>query len=83
MRGYLGNSARTRSKGGNRSKSPDGNGRKRPRRKRSGVERFPDNEDVEVIADSEVATKKQGMNLTELKAKPPDSTTPPDPNTAS
>ncbi len=70
MRGYLGNSARTRSKGGNRSKSPDGNGRKRPRRKRSGVERFPDNEDVEVIADSEVATKKQGMNLTELKAKP-------------
>ncbi len=70
MRGYLGNSARTRSKGGNRAKSSEGNARKRPRRRKATVERFPDSQDLETISDDELVAKKDGMNLTELKAKP-------------
>ena len=72
MRGYLGNSARNRGKGGNRKpgdmpQGKRGGGRRRP----------PDTDEIvtfsddEVISKDELALGKNLMNLTELKNKPP------------
>jgi transcription termination factor Rho len=69
VRGYLGNSARGRTKSGNRPNRPKGNG-KNPRQSRSpGIEMSDDN-DLEVIPRGELETSKKAMNLTELKTQP-------------
>ena len=68
MRGYLGNSARARSKTGQRQPR-DGNGKKRTSRRRKRDE-FPDNEDLSVIPAAELELTKSAMNLAELKTRP-------------
>ena len=68
MRGYLGNSARARSKTGQRQPR-DGNGKKRTSRRRK-REEFPDNEDLSVIPAAELKLSKSAMNLAELKTRP-------------
>ena len=68
MRGYLGNSARARSKTGQRQPR-DGNGKKRTSRRRK-REEFPDNEDLSVIPAAELELTKSAMNLSELKTRP-------------
>jgi len=68
VRGYLGNSARARSKTGQRQPR-DGNGKKRTSRRRKRDE-FPDNEDLSVIPAAELELTKSAMNLAELKTRP-------------
>ena len=68
MRGYLGNSARARSKTGQRQQR-EGNGKKRGSRRRK-REEFPDNEDLSVIPAAELELTKSAMNLAELKTRP-------------
>jgi len=68
VRGYLGNSARARSKTGQRQPR-DGNGKKRTSRRRN-REEFPDNEDLSVIPAAELELTKSAMNLAELKTRP-------------
>ena len=73
MRGYLGNSARSRGKSNGRQGRSDGNvsGNKKKGRQRKGPsQEFPDNEDLEVIEAADLAQKKESMNLTELKTRP-------------
>jgi len=71
VKGYLGNTTRGRAKSSGRPSRPEGNGKKRSRRKRSSApEDFPDNDDVEIIPSEELAQSKSAMNLTELKTRP-------------
>ena len=69
MRGYLGNSARSRSKTSNRGKG-DGPSKKKPRRRR------PEQEDTsaftadEIISKSELEKGENLLSLTELKSQP-------------
>ncbi len=73
MRGYLGNSARNRGKGGGGNRKPGD----MPQGKRGGRRRPPDMDEIvtfsddEVISKDELALGKNLMNLTELKNKPP------------
>ena len=64
----MGNSARARSKTGQRQPR-DGNGKKRTSRRRKRDE-FPDNEDLSVIPAAELELTKSAMNLAELKTRP-------------
>ena len=66
MRGYLGNTPRTRSKNSHRQ-SRDGKNR-HPRRHNR--EEFPDDEDFDVISAEELELTKNAMNLAELKTRP-------------
>ena len=72
MRGYLGNSARTRSKStGGRPKSSDGNKRQKGRRNQAlPVDNSPLDEEVEIISASELEESKDALHLTELKTRP-------------
>ena len=64
----MGNSARARSKDGQRQPR-DGNGKKRSSRRKK-REEFPDTEDLDVIPAAELEVTKNGMNLAELKTRP-------------
>jgi len=64
----LGNSARARSKDGQRQPR-DGGGKKRTSRRKK-REEFPDDEDLDVIPAAELELTKNGMNLAELKTRP-------------
>ncbi len=82
MRGYLGNTARNRSKGGGeggQGPAPGRSGGKKKVRRRKPQsqshehqmhEEFPDNEDLEIISSEDLAQSRAAMNLTELKAMP-------------
>ena len=69
MRGYLGNSTKSRPKqSGNKSK---GNSNRR-RRRRPPQDEYPDDEgSLEVIPPEQLEQSKKVMNLTELKTRPP------------
>jgi transcription termination factor Rho len=71
VRGYLGNSARNRAKGGNRGK---GNGdpmmRQKIRRLGHDMDEAPTFSEDEVISKSELEQSQNVMNLTDLKNKP-------------
>ncbi len=71
MRGYLGNSARSRGKGGNRGKPGDMPQGKRGRRRPPEMDEIATFSEDEVISKDELALGKNLMNLTELKNKPP------------
>ena len=64
----MGNSARARSKNGQRQPR-DGNGKKRTSRRKK-REEFPDDEDLDVIPAAELEQTKSAMNLAELKTRP-------------
>ena len=65
----MGNSARTRPKGGSRQ-GRDGNGKRGPRRKKPAREEFPDDENFDVIPAAELELSRNAMNLSELKTRP-------------
>ena len=65
----MGNSARTRAKGGQRS-GRNGNAKRGPRRKKPVRDEFPDDEDFDVIPAAELELSKDAMNLSELKTRP-------------
>jgi transcription termination factor Rho len=72
MRGYLGNSARSRPKGQgggrqNRNNDPNRGGRQDDFLPE---DNFADGEGLDVITPSELAATRRSMNLTELKTKP-------------
>ena len=72
MRGYLGNSARGRTKTttrGNQSR-PNTNNKKKPRRKRPVQDDVSDPSELDIIPSEELASSKTAMNLTELKKQP-------------
>ena len=65
----MGNSARARSKTGQRPPR-DGNGGKKRSSRRKKREEFPDDEDLDVIPAAELELTKNAMNLAELKTRP-------------
>ena len=69
MRGYLGNSARTRSKTSNRGKG-DGPSKKKPRRRRQEEEDTSAFTPDEIIPKSELEKGENLLSLTELKSQP-------------
>jgi len=80
VRGFLGNQARGNRQGGggggngnNRSnRQPRGGGRHRRNPMNEGLppDDFPDNEDISIIPQAELAASRLSMNLTTLKLKP-------------
>ncbi len=71
MRGYLGNSTRSRPKQSAKSKSPGGQANRR-RRRRPNYDEYPDDDgNLEVIPLEQLEQSKNVMNLTELKNRPP------------
>ena len=64
----MGNSARARSKNGQRQQR-NGNGKKRASRRKK-REEFPDDEDLDVIPAEELEVTKSAMNLAQLKMRP-------------
>ena len=75
MRGYLGNSARTRSKSGNRGKSGDGQGHKKKSRRRGGGRH--NNEEKgnftadDIVSKAELEANGELLHLNELKNMQP------------
>ena len=69
MRGYLGNSTKSRPKqSGNKSKGNPG----RRRRRRPPQDEYPDDDgNLEIIDPEDLEQSKKVMNLTELKTRPP------------
>ena len=70
MRGYLGNSARARVKGGPRPPRDGNDGRRGQRQDQPRREEFPDDEEFDVIPAAELEVSKNAMNLSELKTRP-------------
>ncbi len=70
MRGYLGNTTRSRGKGGTRAKSGNTVTKKKGRRRKPSSEVYPDLEEFEVISSEELSKSKEAMNLTVLKKQP-------------
>ena len=70
MRGYLGNTTRSRGKGGNRNQSGNTAAKKKGRRRKPPSEVYPDLEEFEVISSEELSKSKEAMNLTVLKKRP-------------
>ena len=71
MRGYLGNSTRSRPKQSAKTKSSGGSPNRRRRRK-TNYDEYPDDEgSLEVIPPEQLEQSKNVMNLTELKTRPP------------
>ena len=71
MRGYLGNSTRSRPKQSAKSKNPGGQANRR-RRRRPNYDEYPDDDgNLEVIPLEQLEQSKNVMNLTELKNQPP------------
>ena len=70
MRGYLGNSTRSRPKQSAKTKSSGGSPNRRRRRK-TNYDEYPDDEgSLEVIPPEQLEQSKNIMNLTELKTRP-------------
>ena len=70
MRGYLGNSTRSRPKQSAKTKSSGGSPNRR-RRRRSNQDEYPDDDgSLEVIPPEQLEQSKNVMNLTELKTRP-------------
>jgi transcription termination factor Rho len=70
VRGYLGNSTRSRPKQSAKSKSSGGSPNRR-RRRRSNQDEYPDDEgSLEIIPPEQLEQSKNIMNLTELKTRP-------------
>ena len=70
MRGYLGNTTRSRGKGGTRAKTGNTVTKKKGRRRKPSSEVYPDLEEFEVISSEELSKSKEAMNLTVLKKQP-------------
>ena len=72
MRGYLGNSTRSRPKQSAKTKSSGGQPNRRRRRK-SNQDEYPDDDEgsLEVIPPEQLELSKNIMNLTELKTRAP------------
>ena len=70
MRGYLGNTTRSRGKGGSRNQSGNAVTKKKGRRRKPPSEVYPDLEEFEVISSEELSKSKEAMNLTVLKKRP-------------
>jgi len=71
VRGYLGNSTRSRPKQSAKTKSSGGSPNRR-RRRRSNQDEYPDDDgSLEVIPPEQLEQSKNVMNLTELKTRPP------------
>ena len=71
MRGYLGNSTRSRPKQSAKLKNPGGQANRR-RRRRPNYDEYPDDDgNLEIIPLEQLEQSKNVMNLTELKIRPP------------
>ncbi len=71
MRGYLGNSTRSRPKQAVKTKGSNGHPGRRPRRRKPQSEEYPDDEgSLEIIPADQLELSKNVMNLTELKTRP-------------
>ena len=71
MRGYLGNSARSRTKSNGRSKSGEPSSKKKPRRRRQDADEAATFTDDDIIRKSDLEKGEKLLDLTELKNKPP------------
>ena len=71
MRGYLGNSARSRTKSNGRSKSGEPSSKKKPRRRRQDADEAATFTDDDIIRKGDLEKGEKLLDLTELKNKPP------------
>ena len=71
MRGYLGNSARSRTKSNGRGKSGESSSKKKPRRHRRDSDEAATFTDDDIILKSDLEKGDKLLDLTELKNKPP------------
>ena len=71
MRGYLGNSARSRTKSNGRGKSGESSSKKKPRRRRQDADEAATFTDDDIIRKSDLERGDKLLDLTELKNKPP------------
>ncbi len=71
MRGYLGNSARSRTKSNGRGKSGESSSKKKPRRRRQDSDEAATFTDDDIIRKSDLEKGDKLLDLTELKNKPP------------
>ena len=71
MRGYLGNSARSRTKSNGRGKSGESSSKKKPRRRRQDADEAATFTDDDIIRKSDLEKGDKLLDLTELKNKPP------------
>ncbi len=71
MRGYLGNSARSRTKSNGRGKSGESSSNKKPRRRRQDADEAATFTDDDIIRKSDLEKGDKLLDLTELKNKPP------------
>jgi transcription termination factor Rho len=71
VRGYLGNSARSRTKSNGRGKSGESSSSKKPRRRRQDADEAATFTDDDIIRKSDLEKSDKLLDLTELKNKPP------------
>ncbi len=71
MRGYLGNSARSRTKSNGRGKSGESSSKKKPRHRRQDADEAATFTDDDIIRKSDLEKGDKLLDLTELKNKPP------------
>lgn len=71
MRGYLGNSARSRTKSNGRSKSGEPSSKKKPRHRRQDADEAATFTDDDIIRKGDLEKGEKLLDLTELKNKPP------------
>jgi transcription termination factor Rho len=71
VRGYLGNSARSRTKSNGRSKSGEPSSKKKPRRRRQDADEAATFTDDDIIRKGDLEKGEKLLDLTELKNKPP------------
>jgi len=71
VRGYLGNSARSRTKSNGRGKSGESSSKKKPRRRRQDADEAATFTDDDIIRKSDLEKGDKLLDLTELKNKPP------------
>jgi len=71
VRGYLGNSARSRTKSNGRGKSGEPSSKKKPRRRRQDADEAATFTDDDIIRKSDLEKGDKLLDLTELKNKPP------------
>ncbi len=71
MRGYLGNSARSRTKSNGRGKSGDSSSKKKPRHRRQDADEAATFTEDDIIRKSDLKKGDKLHDLTELKNKPP------------
>jgi transcription termination factor Rho len=71
VRGYLGNSARSRTKSNGRSKSGEPSSKKKPRHRRQDADEAATFTDDDIIRKSDLEKGEKLLDLTELKNKPP------------